>query len=402
MTVIPASRVHYFDRQYLRLPEFRDEQGYHISLRRRHNLSHHSWGIVVGLEIALEDNRPVVRPGLAVDGYGRELLVLQRQSVGREVFERLGTTRLDLWLEYELDSSDEGPSAECDPAQPRQRYRAIEKARLNAERAGAAPVDPRHPAAVPAAAADAILPDTPDDPRQRWPVYLGRVVMKLTASGEPEFTIDATGRPYVGLNADIIDHPGNPSRLEIGHASDAGDQREIAGVVYTYPGDPERRFAVFVPPEPPYDTSKPIEVLPTIAITTDGTQIRGTVSVHGDLVLDGTSLLFPAAVLEEDVAVDDDPAIYRASSSDELRIDLGNAFVKERNLAIGLTKDGEFKAALEIRLLKGQTNPTVTIRGDLRVAGFFDSDDIRLRTLSQDLIPQLAAMLQTGILAGQP
>src|SRR6185436_1473839 len=108
MTPVPAMRVNYFDRQFLRLAELQDEQAYHVALRRRHNLSHHSWGIVLGLDIVHEDDgRPALRPGLAVDGYGRECLLLDRQVFGRDVFDRYGTTRLDLWLEYQVEFADD-------------------------------------------------------------------------------------------------------------------------------------------------------------------------------------------------------------------------------------------------------------------------------------------------------
>ena len=42
---------------------------------------------------------------------------------------------------------------------------------------------------MPADVIAASLPDTPDDPKQRWPVYLGRVSMKAGATGAPEMTI---------------------------------------------------------------------------------------------------------------------------------------------------------------------------------------------------------------------
>ena len=55
----------------------------------------------MGLEIVNEqDGRPALRPGLAVDGYGRELLLLERRVIDREDFDRYGTSRLDLWLAY--------------------------------------------------------------------------------------------------------------------------------------------------------------------------------------------------------------------------------------------------------------------------------------------------------------
>src|SRR6478672_8917738 len=98
MTAVPATRVYYFDRQFLRLAEFQDEQAYHIALRRRHNLSHHSWGIVTGLAIMKEGDVLVLLPGLAVDGYGRELMLTDRITIDRSVFDRYGANRLDVWL----------------------------------------------------------------------------------------------------------------------------------------------------------------------------------------------------------------------------------------------------------------------------------------------------------------
>src|SRR5688500_13562346 len=94
------SRVRYFERQYLRRQDFADEQGYQLALSRRHNITHHSWGIVLGLEIALEEGSLVVRPGLAIDGYGRELLLRFRKPILTDEFQHLGSDRLDVWLYY--------------------------------------------------------------------------------------------------------------------------------------------------------------------------------------------------------------------------------------------------------------------------------------------------------------
>jgi hypothetical protein len=400
MTVIPAGRVNYHQGQHLRVPDLMDEQSYHTTQRRRHNLSHHGWGIVVGLEILVDDVAQV-QPGLAIDGYGRELLLLDRQTIGPDKFELHGTSRLDVWVEYELDGTDAGPSSlVCDPNMPRQMYRMLEKARLVVQPAGAAPIDGRRPDAVDPEDLDAILPDTPDDPGRRWPVYLGRVVMRIDQAGQAAFTVEATGRPYIRLNAEIIDHPGNPARIELGHASggpNPPDTRVIGKDTYTYDSDSSRQFAVFVPP-----AQGTTSVQPKIAVTTAGTQILGATVVHGDLVLDGTSLLFEKAVTDADAGMVDTPAIYRAKDgNDELRIDLGQFDKANRGLAIGLTKDGVFTTVLEIRFATTDPRPVVTIRGDLRMTGTFTGDDIRLRTLSQDVIPQLYAMLQMGVLIGQ-
>ena len=405
MTASPAMRVNYFERQYLRLAEFRDEQAYQIALRRRHNLGHHSWGIVTGLAIVLEGGVPVVQPGLAIDGYGRELLLVERATIDRDVFDRYGTSRLDVWLEYDLASADAGGFSDaCDPTAPATDDRAVENAQVVTERAAAADVDARQPKVVPAEALASPVPDTPDDPKKRWPVYLGRVRMTLAADGTPQFTVAQTALAYIGLNAELIDHPANPARIELGHDSDpagSADSREIAGVEWSYQREKGRAFAVFVPPagDPSSASASPIN--PTISVTADVTQILGTAEVHGDLVLDGTALVFPASVPEDEVATDEGAAIYRTTaSSDEMRIDLGDVSKAARKLAIGVTKSGNFVPILEIDFTAPGLPPQVVVHGDLRVEGVFSGPDIRLRTLSQDLIPQLAAMLQVGVLSG--
>jgi hypothetical protein len=392
-------RVNYFDRQHLRLAEFRVEQAYHIAIRRRHNLSHHSWGIVVGLEIVQEGNRAVLLPGLAIDGYGRELLLLEHVAIGRDVFDRYATTRLDVWLVYQLELADDRTTpVECGTGDPRARYRAIEKARVDFVRAGAARVDGHAPADVPVEDLENFPPQVPDDPARKWPVYIGRVVMSLDEGGTATFEIDARDRVYAGLSAAIIDHPGTPARIELGLPSDQPDARTVGGVPYTYasPGQNRRDFAVFVPPE-----DGTTDIQPTISVEPDGTQIRGTTIVHGNVVLDGTALEFPSAInlKASPEPLVDVPSIYRAedSSSDALRIDAGAANSAKRRIVIGLTKDGKFQPGLTIDF--SPTPPTVTVHGDLHLDGAFDADDIRLRTLKEDVVPQLAAMFNLAVLS---
>jgi hypothetical protein len=171
MSAVLASRVNYFERQFIRLAEMRDEQAYHRQLHRRHNLSHHSWGIVAGLELVLENGQPVVRPGFAVDGYGRDLLLVDRGVFRRDDFDRLGTARLDLWLEYQLDVvNDPASISACDVPQgdgASQPFRAVERADIVAVRGGSLP-DPRKPPGVPVTALDEPLLDKGIDEVARY------------------------------------------------------------------------------------------------------------------------------------------------------------------------------------------------------------------------------------------
>lgn len=399
MSVHPASRVNYFDRQFIRLSELTDEQAYHQQLHRRHNLSHHSWGIVAGLELLVQEDRPVVRPGLAVDGYGRELLLVDRRSFSRDDFDRLGTNRIDLWLEYRVSFSD-GPRAplDCGSTDPRRHYRATERAEVTLQRAGALP-DPRQPPGVPPEALEEPLLATPDDPGLRWPVYLGRIFMELENDGPPQFRVETGNRVYAGLNAEVIDHPGTAARIEIGHRPAVDEVRTVGDDTWTYAAGADRDFAVFVPD---VEGGASTALQPVISVYGTATQIRGSAEVHGHVVLDGASLKFKRANGSSPLA-DGHPAIYRlgSASGDELRIDVGELNNADRSLVLGVTKDGKFQPAMTIRfpgdLGTGQVNPLITVHGDLHIEGTIDSPDIRTRTVSEDVAALLTGMIQAAI-----
>ena len=70
-------RLRYFDKQYLKEPDFTDEQQYHLEMRRRHNKVMHTPGIADGLEVQKTAGRSVtVSPGVAIDGNGQEMVLL--------------------------------------------------------------------------------------------------------------------------------------------------------------------------------------------------------------------------------------------------------------------------------------------------------------------------------------
>ena len=77
----PAERVNYFSGQLLRADDFRSDQDYHRSKAHLHNRMLHGSGIVGGLEVTSESNQLNVEPGLAIDGYGREIFVAEPQTV---------------------------------------------------------------------------------------------------------------------------------------------------------------------------------------------------------------------------------------------------------------------------------------------------------------------------------
>ncbi len=71
-----VKRLNYFTHQFLREEDFKDEQAYHVEMRRRHNQLPYGWGIVQGLEVHKKGEREItISPGTAIDKEGREIVV---------------------------------------------------------------------------------------------------------------------------------------------------------------------------------------------------------------------------------------------------------------------------------------------------------------------------------------
>ena len=87
----PLERLHYFNGQRLEASDLKTEQDYHIRVRRWLNKSLYSAGIAEGLEVrsAGTGRFVIVSPGLALDSIGREIIVLEEETV--EVFSYAGT-----------------------------------------------------------------------------------------------------------------------------------------------------------------------------------------------------------------------------------------------------------------------------------------------------------------------
>jgi hypothetical protein len=76
------ARPRYFEGQLLTAEDFRAEQAYQREKMWQHNRLLHGYGIVAGLEVAIEHDahggaQVVIAPGYALDGWGRELIVYE-------------------------------------------------------------------------------------------------------------------------------------------------------------------------------------------------------------------------------------------------------------------------------------------------------------------------------------
>lgn len=121
MTQEDIERLHFYQRQYLGAQDFEDQQAYHRDMRRRHNLAHHLWGIVTGMElkeVSQGDELDVyISPGMAVDGYGREIILLHPYKLDPGEFKAYRKKQYcSIWLEYSEEYVP-GPGYEqCDNA----------------------------------------------------------------------------------------------------------------------------------------------------------------------------------------------------------------------------------------------------------------------------------------------
>ncbi|HEU5409026.1 MAG TPA: hypothetical protein VFU48_14750, partial [Nitrospira sp.] len=113
MATEDIKRLRFYEKQFLRARDFHDEQAYHIEMRRRHMIAHHSWGIIVGLEIKQDSNSKVwsVEPGLAIDGFGREIVIseaepLDTNKIAAVLVGIVPPVTLKLWVEYQLEKAD--------------------------------------------------------------------------------------------------------------------------------------------------------------------------------------------------------------------------------------------------------------------------------------------------------
>ncbi|HKQ04342.1 MAG TPA: hypothetical protein VJ464_04365 [Blastocatellia bacterium] len=413
MTTVIVPRVHFFDKQFLRVDEFRDEQLYQLAARRRHNVAHHSWGIVLGLEIAQEDGAVIVRPGMAIDGYGRELVLPDKEYLAEGAFDDLGADRLDVWLVYSRRDGEAAPEGYggCGPAGARDAYRSDEVPRVIVERPVSNTVDARRPPGVQESVLSSKVPLISDDDNDRWRVYLGRIIRLPDGT----IMIDSAQRSYVGLVGEVIDHPANGARLEIGKQSSNNDKRNIGEVTYEYEKGEDaqrkqsRRFAIFVPEaDVSGSAEQQVKISPRFDILQSGVmRIRGRTIINGNLQITDGAVQFnePASFSPENAP--QKPSIYRITSTagggDQLRIDLGSENTIDREFVIGFSnEEGEFVTCLKLELKDNDPNkltPLVTINGDLMLNGEVVGGNLVPRALSQEAFNAILASFQAGVAA---
>jgi hypothetical protein len=217
MTPDEIKRLRYYEKQYLRTQDFQDEQAYHIEMRRRHSIAHHSWGIVTGLEIQQDPTSKIwtVQPGMAVDGYGREIVVfepekLNRTAIANQLLGQSLPALLNIWIAYTVELTNP-PAAGYKNCNGKDEFTRIRESFQLVYRKDLVFDDTKN---LPQA-----FQNLPDNPKQApWYIYVGTIIwdkdptnpaQSIVIAAVPVDPVNQKRRHYVGVVAETAIAPDN-------------------------------------------------------------------------------------------------------------------------------------------------------------------------------------------------
>ena len=196
-------RLLYSERQYLRSFDFTAEQTYHLEMRRRLSRVLHLWGIVKGLELLKGDvvqgapQQFYVSEGMAIDAYGREIIVPAKHLLADDLRANriTGDGPKSVWIGYTRKPTTpaEAGYQRCDLQNQFTRWRESFEIMITSIATNPNPVEDPDP-----------FGDLPDDPtKYPWWIHLGTINVDGSAIN------GATNihRIYIGLRAQRIVAP---------------------------------------------------------------------------------------------------------------------------------------------------------------------------------------------------
>jgi hypothetical protein len=303
-----ATRPSFEEGQILAAADLAQLASYPRAREERHNRFVHRWGIVTGLELepvpAKDDSgndfaRIFVTPGLAVDGDGRELLVVERRELDPGEFRNM-IGKIDEQASYPVFLSSEYRGSGPDPSRVgpcgestaggaiEERYRL---------RYGV----PGDESGDQSASALSSAP-TAEEGSSGWLVLVGFV--KWSAAAGKFVGVDresaARHRPFIGINAAVVAGNGSQVQLQAGNEVTAGDA--VFQLLQTGDG-PELRFGRFKA------EGQSIDALLTVNskgdLTTPGSltgkRTGNSVQVQSGVASHGTILPLPPGVTQAQV-----------------------------------------------------------------------------------------------------
>ena len=106
MSTVFAERPHFFEGQTLGADDLQNLLGYLRERAARHVLGAHTLGIVAGIDLVSRTDPAgapeyFLTPGLAVDGYGREIVVLAPYKIEPALFALQPSGLVNVWIRYD-------------------------------------------------------------------------------------------------------------------------------------------------------------------------------------------------------------------------------------------------------------------------------------------------------------
>jgi len=214
------SRVLFRERQLLRAADLQTEQQYLLGRAGRHHVAPHTWGIVRGLSISLQGDVATVQPGLAIDGYGHELLIYEPV---RLKFSQQHSTQY-VYLYY-----CERPKGACG-SDPYPRIRDSAEMQITATSWPILSDDPDLPLATAAGNIAGAVP---------WPVLLGII----KARKNNIFHVHYSHCTYTCIRASLICSPEGGTIVRVG-AENLADPYDLRISLRDAPRNLQKRFAL--------------------------------------------------------------------------------------------------------------------------------------------------------------
>ena len=197
-------RLLYFERQYLQSSDFTAEQTYHLEMRRRLNLALHLWGIVEGLEllsgevIQAAPAQFYVSEGMAIDAYGREIIVSAKHLLSDDLTTNriTGAGTYSVWIGYtrEQTTPPQAGFQSCNMTNQYTRWQESFEIIISSLSANPNPAEDPDP-----------FGDLSDDPTNNpWLIHLGTI----NVDGSQTITAATNAhRRYIGLRTQRIVAP---------------------------------------------------------------------------------------------------------------------------------------------------------------------------------------------------
>lgn len=213
-------RVHFFERQYLRAYDLEAEQLYHIEMRRRLNIGLHTWGIVTGLDLRESETVPDIPKdfhisrGMAIDAYGRELVVpvdrpITTADLDRNRITDVGEFFLSIVYKRELTTPPAPGYRVCDLKDQYTRWRESFDVLITRD-------DPTAGLGAEPAVADPLSDDPALDP---WPIILGKITTVRPVNDRLRVdTATVAARKYAGVRAQRVLTPASSITSSSGEA----------------------------------------------------------------------------------------------------------------------------------------------------------------------------------------